>query len=287
MIRSILLAIDTSPASVAAEAFGIQLSLQMAQRSDGSRPALALSAVAVVDRPTIVKPQASPIGGSAYKVQRDAEMLADAQQKVHEILDAFEHRCRTAGVPYHTIRSEGLPEEQIEKASRSHDLILIGRDTDFHFETHGHVGETVQRLLKINPRPVLVVPDGTPPGRNVVLAYDGSVKASHAVHMWALLNLRAADAEVHVVSVAREAAAARSMCGEVSDLMARHDISVRAHAVESAEEVIEALREVIPPLEPQFVVIGAFGNRGLRARLFGSTTDAMVETCPYPLLIIQ
>ena len=193
MIRRILVAIDETPASRVAQDLAIAIAKQRSA---------AITGVGVVDRPWATAPQAVPIGGSAYKVHRDQVVLDELRHEVEAILRTFSEACRTAGVLFSTVEVEGAPARAIESEAEGCDLIVIGKDTNFHFEAEPDMTETVARLIRENARPVLVTSAGKPTGDKVLVCYDGSVQASRAMHMFVLLGL-AHDREVHLVSVAR------------------------------------------------------------------------------------
>ena len=87
MIRSVLVALDGSKASEVATALAIQFVRR--KRADSVGRAPLLTGIAVVDRPTITKPQASPVGGGAFKKERNAKLLSEAEGKTQKILDGF------------------------------------------------------------------------------------------------------------------------------------------------------------------------------------------------------
>ncbi len=287
MIRSALLALDATEASAVAQEKAIGFCQYVGARSDGSGCPIQLTGVAVVDRPDIERREPAPIGAGMFKVDRDETLLKDARERVAKILDDFEASCREAGVPCSTIRGEGHPYEQIERAACQHDVILIGRDTNFHFETREKSGDTLLRLVRDHPRPIIVTSDKDLGGRSIVIAYDGSLQASRALHVWILLGLLRKETEVHVISINREEAEAQRLCDEAAGLLSHHDISVTPHPIASKEKVFSVLSQRLPALEPRMIVMGAFGTGGLRARFFGSTTLEMIKDCPYPLFLNQ
>ena len=63
MLRSVLVGMDGSEYSMAA----VDLGSQWAQRSGA-----VFVGLGIIDAPTISKPEPVPLGGSAYKVHRDA-----------------------------------------------------------------------------------------------------------------------------------------------------------------------------------------------------------------------
>ncbi|TWT31974.1 universal stress protein [Blastopirellula retiformator] len=287
MIRSVLLALDASEASQTAKRMAIRFCRDHNQREDMPSVAIHLTGVAVVDTPNICAPMAVPLGAGAYKKDRDETLLAKANEEAEAILSQFEADCVEAGVPHTAVRSEGLPYEQIEAVSRTHDVIMIGHDTNFHYETHKTISETVRRLLLDNARPVIVFPKEAPTNDSVVISYDGSIPASHALHMWTLLRLRRPETKVHVVSVDRDLAVAQRHCDEAAELLRYHQVQATLHPTKLTSSVVNQLSEVIDEIAPRTVIMGAYGSGGFREALFGSSTNKMLENAKTLLFLYK
>ncbi|MHC2068867.1 universal stress protein [Bremerella sp. T1] len=287
MIRSALIALDNSPSSQTALEMAISFCQRYAARNEGRIDAIHLSGVAVVDIPGIKAPTSLPIGAGAYKKQRDETLIKEAQERTDEILQYFEARCNEVGIPHTAIRSEGLPYEQIERQALSHDVILIGRDTNFHYETSEDVGATVRKLLVDNARPVVVYPQQMPDNHRVVIAYDGSNPAAHALQMWTLLEIRGPQTEIHVVSISGEEAKAQARLTEAAKFLEFHGLSAQLHYVPKERRVVEMLAEKVKELSPRMVVLGAYGRGGFKETLFGSSTNQMLETANCPLFLYK
>jgi nucleotide-binding universal stress UspA family protein len=119
MIRSALIALDGSAASKVAVETAIRLVQTQSRLGPEGTVATRLTAIAVLDRPTITKPQAAPMGGGAFKKERDAELLAQAAATTQKILDEFAATCRAEGIEHETVRADGLPFEAIAAASHT------------------------------------------------------------------------------------------------------------------------------------------------------------------------
>lgn len=50
------------------------------------------------------------------------------------ILQAFGEARRSAGVPSATVIAEDVPAKAVESEAEGSDLIVLGKDTSFHFE---------------------------------------------------------------------------------------------------------------------------------------------------------
>jgi len=171
MVRSMLVGVDGSAYSAAA----VELGIRWAQRCGA-----VLVGLGIIDAPTIRKSEPVPLGGSAYKVQRDASLMADAHRTVAQFLEHCARRCAETGVACQVQQEVGLPSACLLLEAQRYDLLLLGQHTYFHFETQAGAGETLSTVLKQSPRPVVTVPTTLPAGQAVVVAYDGSLQAARA-----------------------------------------------------------------------------------------------------------
>ena len=275
MVRSILLAIDDTEPSRAAQELAIEIAVEHQARVTG---------VAVVDRPWITTPTATPIGGGAYKQHRDEVLLGKNRAAVEQRLAEFHERCASSGIRSEELHLEGVPHERIEQESCRHDLIVIGRDTDFHDSEFPDIADTVTRLLHDNPRPIMVVPAQRSSRGSVVVAFDGGLQASRAAHIALLLGLARED--VHVVSIAGTESEARDLAGRAVALFAAHGVPAVAHGLASDGNPADALVRFLSPMQTRMLVMGAFSKRGLMHRIFvGSATHRLLEACPAPLFV--
>ncbi|MDJ0951926.1 MAG: universal stress protein [Alphaproteobacteria bacterium] len=274
MLKSILVAVDGTKASDAAQALSIDLSKRLHARVAG---------IGVLDRPWITAPQATPIGASYYKTVRDQAVLKRIDEQIETLLSQFEARCREAGVEYAAAEWEGDPEKLIEVESETHDLIVVGKDTTFHFRPDGGTSKTVVHLARDDPRPVIVTPDELPRSDKILLAFDGSLPASRAMHMFALLGL-AAGRPVEVLSVAKTAEGeAKRRAVQAAKVLRNHDVDASVTVIESAEHPAGIL--IDRSRDAALLVMGAFGHKKLRDFFFGSCTERLLDACPVPLFI--
>lgn len=275
MLRSILVALDATAASAAAQ----QLALRLTKRF-GSQ----ITGIAVLDRAYLTAPTAVGIGGMAYKEHRDQVKLEEAKAFLARLEGTFQQSCEETGVAWQVIEAEGRPHTLIEMESGRHDLLVIGKDTDFHFDFADTTSDTVQRLLKVNPRPLLVCPERMLDTGPIVAAYDGSLRASRALHMLILLGL-ADGCEVHVVSVAGEEERAQQHASYATELFLKHGIDAIAHGIASNAAPADIVLAEAEALRAAMVAIGASGQNALQSWLLGSASSQLLNACPCPLFV--
>ncbi|WP_192360083.1 universal stress protein [Mesorhizobium mediterraneum] len=141
-------------------------------------------------------------------------------------------------------------------------------------------------------KPVLVVPNGaeaTLSPRRVLVGWDSRVEASRAVRE-ALDLLSGAD-EVRVTLVDPEATCNGNGAEPGADIAAyltRHGARVSVDRLPSAgKPVATVLAQHAIDTSADMIVMGAYGSRRLRERLFGGVTRWVVGNPPLPLFLAR
>jgi nucleotide-binding universal stress UspA family protein len=276
MIKDVLLCLEGSPSSRRATALALELA--RAQRA-------SVTGLSIVDEPDIVAGQATGIGGAAFKQQRDEALLADAQARADEYLQAFAAACRAADVPSRRLQLRGRPGDTIVAEMQKHDLTILGREVNFRFETEDQDKKTRDTILRKAGKPLLVVPEQAVSGRTaVVIAWDGSAAAKRALTSFASEGL-ARDRVVNVVSVGDDGSLAWEMAQKGCVMLSERGVPSRPHKVVSLLPVAEALLEQCDKLEAGLLVLGAYVPSRLGRALWGSVTQEVVEKATVPLFL--
>jgi nucleotide-binding universal stress UspA family protein len=190
MIKRILVAVDGSPHGAAALALGLHWALRFGADIVG---------VGILDEPSITGAEPVPLGATAYKHERDAARLADAHSQIVHVLGELTARCRAAGIRCAVIEDVGTPHEQIVLEAEACDLVMLGRQTYFHFETQDRPDATLGHVLRHSPRPVVVVPQEPAAGDGTLVAYNGGRAVARALQTFTLLGLDAGE-PVHLIA---------------------------------------------------------------------------------------
>ncbi len=197
----------------------------------------------------------------------------------------FEADCATAGVIYGAIEAEGVPHELIEAEADSHDLIVIGRETNFHGVEKHDIANVVQRLLRDNPRPVVMAPPAPQTNGRVIVAFDGSRESSRAMHMYILLGL-AREQEAHVVSIAADRAAAAETAAKGAGLFRSHGFAAEAHGIAARGNPADVILSQVETMDAGMLVMGAFARHSVVHNiLVGSATRRLLHDCPAPVFV--
>jgi nucleotide-binding universal stress UspA family protein len=274
MLKSMLVALDQS-GSGAATTLALDWSKRLAAR---------LMGLAVFDEASIVRHEPVPIGAAEFKKRRDIERLANAHKQLQHALERFRELCATAGVRESASEDIGDPAECILRNAHRCDLIVVGRETNFQFDTQDIQDATLGQIIGRSPRPIVVVPRDLPQGSGVVVAYGGGREVARTLQIFQLLGL-SFNETVHLVNVNRRGATANGFANYAAEFLQVHGTECRLHVVESTSEPAAALLEQVRILHPRLLVIGAPGYHPLRDLFATSVTRAVLGECPIPLLI--
>jgi nucleotide-binding universal stress UspA family protein len=258
----------------------INLAIELAR----SLPA-NLVGLAIVDEPDIVSGTATSIGGASFKKDRDAALLDDARSRARAWLSSFVARGRAAGIAVHALEATGRPADAILSEVPEHDLILLGRQVNFRFETQDHDRYTRDRILRRAGKPIIVVPESAPsPGPAVIVAYDGSAAAGRALRSFAACGLARGRA-VHVVTVADDGADAFETATQGCALLDKLGVRAVPDNVVSSESTPGALLSHRARIGAALIVLGGYIPSPLARLVWGSVTQDIVEHAAVPVFL--
>ena len=275
MLRSILVGLDGSPWSDAATTLAVEW---------GARFGARLVGLGVVDEPSIDRGEAVPMGAYAYKKRLTETRIADAHHRVLQFLEEFRARSLSAGVAATVLEDIGDPAERILREAQRCDVVILGRETHFHFETQEQPDAILGQVLRVSPRPVVVVPRDLAEGHGVVVAYGGGREGARTLQTFESLGIAGGE-EVQVVTVHRDRAEAEAIAALASEFLAVHGTPHRLSAIASEAGAAEVLVEEVRRRRPRLLVIGAHGHHPLRDLFATSVTRAVLRECGVPTFI--
>ena len=227
-----------------------------------------------------------PRRGPGYYMGYEAR-LAVVHRQVEQLLEQFAARCAEAGVAHVEVKAVGSPHELIAAEAQSCDLVLLARGSHFHFTSRDDdTDEILKKILKDVPRPIVVVPATPFPDGPIVIAYDGSLQAARALAAFQTTGL-GESREVHILSVAANAVVAAQHAERAREFLSHHKIEAVPLVLESSAPPAKVILEQIGRLNAGLLVMGAYGQPGLREFFLGSVTRTLLQETPVPLLLFH
>jgi nucleotide-binding universal stress UspA family protein len=254
----------------------------------GKRFGATLVGLATIDEPGVRATEpASPVGGTPGVdpvLYRGYEgRLAELNRQADLVLERFATHCARAGLRHLELKASGAPHELIEREAQSCDVILLARGARFRFQAReAEADDTIKRVLKNAPRPLLITPEGEFPPGPVVVAYDGSLQAARALAAFQATGLGATD-RVHVVTMDSNTLDANRHADRAIKFLDYHKIEAIAHLLPSSPDPAHTILEHVRRLGAGMLVMGAYGQPVLREFFVGSVTRRMLKDCPIPV----
>ncbi|MHB8884283.1 MAG: universal stress protein [Methylovirgula sp.] len=275
MLKRILVLLGETQSSCSAR----QYAMHLAKHMD-----VELAGLAGVDLSGIEISMPGVAGSIGFMAKLEEELRTEAEESRTRLHEIFQRECETNGVPFEWLSFEGDPISALYLATEVRDLLITGHDTAFRSDFEGPMSKVLAKLLSMTPRPVMVCGDELSTSGDVLIAYDGSLPAMRAVQIFALLGIGRGH-RIHATSIdASSELAVRRASGAVRYLRA-HGYDVEACPLPSRVHPAEVLRIEIMDRNIGTLVMGAYGHRGFRELLFGSTTSELVENPPCTLFV--
>jgi nucleotide-binding universal stress UspA family protein len=277
-MRSILVTVDDTPSAVAARGMAVALARQCGAQVRG---------VTALDVSDLEHAEPVPIGGVQYaydRLQHRKKLADERRARITELPDEFRRSLANEGMDAHCSLMEANVRDGLLRMIETCDLVVTGRDAEFHLEPVEGLTPLVHHVVAKGCRPVVVTgPEWVEKGP-VLVAYDGSPPAAKALQVAALMRIFG-PSRARILSIGREQSAAQSVAERAGSFLAMHGVETDLEAVATSESPAEILLRRASETGARLLVMGAFGHRGVREILFGSTTRHLFDNAPVPLFI--
>ncbi|MDY7109926.1 MAG: universal stress protein [Planctomycetota bacterium] len=276
MMRSILVALDESPAAARA----VDLALRWGARFDASVRGIGVLAEDAVD-----PPEAVPIGGEAFRRERAETDLEQMERDLDALIDSFGDRCRELGVRCETCRRRGDFAGELVAEARAHDVTILAREPTFGIDKGSPPARRLTHLLENSPRPVIVTSPEQTNGEGVLIACDGSFQSARAIGACIALGLQRLS-PLELLCVDRDSREEAERCAEPAlRYLGSHGADAKLNAIITDDPIDEVILDRAREMEAQLIVMGAYGRPRVLEFFLGSVTQRMIETSPIPLLL--
>lgn len=222
-----------------------------------------------------------------------ARQLGQLRDQGRTALKAFEASVAAAGVE--SFESRLLDDDVaggITLQARYADLSVIGQFDPDH-ATPGLLPEFPGSVVLGSPGPVLVLPyaGGFDEGfsgrfRRPLVAWDGSLQASRAIHGALPLLAGAGQAEILIFNPDASANGHGQEPGaDLALYLARHQIGVNVTQRHIDGDAGEALLSAAADFDADLIVMGAYGHARWREIVLGGVTRTVLQSMTAPVLM--
>lgn len=274
MLKRLLLLLAETKASVVAREYAIDLARQAGAGVTG---------VAGLDL-SFTEGMPGGIGSAAFRAEMEHELARQGDAARARLRDVFERECKAGGVASEWLSFERDPVKNLNRAAETCDLIVAGHDTGFCGSVREQLSETMNTLLTKTARPIVICGDALSVGHDILMAYDGSLPAMRVLQIFVLLGF-AQRRQIHLISVEADQGLASQRTTGAARYLQSHGHDVKAMPIATTVAPAEVIRNEVRARKIETLVMGAYGHRGLREYIFGSTTQDLATDPPCALFV--
>lgn len=276
ILDTILVALDDSrPSQTAAS-----LAIQIAQREN-----LLIQGLYVVDSVLVMNPYSDL--EEEQGVQQSELLTSDERTRFLEdqgdtALRWLEDRCQAKDVPVQTdLMVGGIPEQIVLKAQTTR-LLAMGRRGRSHAHENTYLGHNFRYVAHHTTAPLLIGGEELSPIRRILLAYDDSMPARHALS-WANLLQNLWQSHLLVLSVADEDEPShwlKEMEEQVEDSSLVNYRFLGRQGDPATQIVLTVVEENV-----DMIVMGGHQHGALLEWFTGSTLDHVLRNTQIPVFV--
>ncbi|MFH0879714.1 MAG: universal stress protein, partial [Lentisphaerota bacterium] len=257
MIKSLLVCTDGSTYGDVA----CQYAVDLTQKLQGQ-----LAALHVLDSRMLEGPLMSDLSGwvGAQPFGTQLQQFRDLlQQKGETVIEAFQARCKEAGITAEGLLKMGHPVTTILQEETRYEMLVLGQKGE-HAEWIGELsGSSVEQVVRHSIKPCLVTPGEFKPITKILTAYDGSGHSSKALHEAIELAV-GLKVPLSILTVAedKDYEKANALTKEGLKLAQAHNC-IAAHLVAKGAPDA-AILDVAEKHHFDLIVMGAYGHSRIR-----------------------
>lgn len=211
------------------------------------------------------------------------ELLEGFRRKGERVLDDFQEGLAGSGLALEVRLEEGVPADTIVEAGESHDLVVMGKRGEHAKWGKDLLGSTAESASRRTTTPLLLSEESAVGLRNMLVMYDGSPAANHALRFGVDIAEHA-GAGLRVLTVADDLEQAGAVQEEARGYLSAFDLPV-VYRLAEGEVVMGGLSHIEE--EPtDLLVLGSTGHSFLHRLVLGSTAEQLMRDAPVPVLLV-
>ncbi|MCG8604996.1 universal stress protein [bacterium] len=278
MIKSILLAVDGS----------VYTDAQVSHVIDFAKSFEAkIHIVSVVD--VRVFEWALALGTEGFVPVIPSRVYQDESKRVLESkADAVLEKCTSIigeqGLECQAEKIHGPPADVICEKAHLVDLLIMGARGEYAKWESMLVGATLEAVVRQCNKPIFISPKDFKSIDKVLIAYDGSDKANHALQMAAFFASKL-DVKVTVLTIGENESLRNKFLQEARTYLSPHGINAEPIGIPGSAD--KGIVDYAHENGVDLIIMGAFGHSRIREAILGSTTEQVMRKSRIPILLCK
>jgi len=278
MIKSILLAVDGSVYTDAQVSHGIELAKSFQSR---------IKVLSIVD--IRVFEWAVAMGTEGFVPVIPSKVFQDESKRILESkADAVLEKCAALieqhGLDYEVEKIHGPPADVICEKAHLVDLVIMGARGEYAKWESKLVGATLEAVVRQCNKPIFITPKALRNIKKILIAYDGSDKANHALQMGAFFAAKL-EVPTTIVTIHDNEQMRKKFLREASTYLQPYSVDSETVGLSGSPE--NEIADFAHQNDIDLIMMGAFGHSRIREAILGSTTEQVMRKSKIPIVLCK
>jgi len=213
------------------------------------------------------------------------EVTENSQKDHHALREEFETRCRNAGINrFDFLVSEGDVGKNLIEHAQFADLVILPLNHPPGDKPINRLESGLSALIRSCPVPILTVPGQITHLKNILLAYDGSIKAKEALFIAAYLGSQR-QSSLKIITSGAGLDDPASVQKEAKAYLSRFPI--KSEYLITQSPIPDEVSRLARNNEIDLILIGGYGGGSLFEVVLGSVVDQILREIQLPILICR
>jgi nucleotide-binding universal stress UspA family protein len=218
-----------------------------------------------------------------------ADQIEALNASANEALSQFESIAKQLGVlSYEKRLVDDEPDGGLVLQARYADLVVVSQ-TDPDDPGASLASDLPEYVMLNSARPVLIVPHAgqfNQIGKNVLVAWDGSMEATRAISNAMPILKRAKNVMLALFNPGAQLDVHGEQPGaDIALFLARHHIKIEVVQKNTSSDIGNALLSTTADLQSDLIVMGGYGHTRFREVILGGVTMTILNSMTIPVLM--
>jgi len=216
-----------------------------------------------------------------HVVDQDEDLSSPGVQAIRE---RFEQRCREVGIPGEMSIEVGEIAPTIIKRATLSDLVIIHMAHPPKDHPINRMESGIRKMIQRCPRPILTIPEVSGKLERLLVAYNGSPKATEALYAAAYFAGRW-EVSLLVLTVAESEKVNPKIIKRAQYYLQSQ--GVRTTFIQARGEVASTILATAKNNQVDMIFMGGYNQPPIMEVVFGSSLDAVLAESQLPVLICR
>jgi len=213
------------------------------------------------------------------------EHFSDENIKKTKVISSFEKSCKNEYIRYQFYNDFKITTHELVKQTTYADLLIISYEIFLNHVTKKPDTSILYQLLKGSRCPVMIIPEGLKPVKNIILTYDGKESSVFAIRAFSnLFSQTVKDKVATVLTVTPKAEEEIKNEKFLLELVKEHFNNVGVQLLTGSSTSHEILN-FAESVEDSLVIMGAYGRSTISNLIIPSVARRIIEKRRIPLFI--